>query len=99
MAEAQHPESSRFLPGPHTVSVADVAVIGAGLIGLTAALELAQAGQRVIVFDRHQAMQQASQAAAGMLAANDPGNPSQMLELSRYSLSLYPEFLAQIQAL
>ena len=41
-------------------------------------------------------MRGASTAAAGMLAARDPHNPPEVLSLSRYSLSLYPQFLERI---
>lgn len=95
MAAGNHTEST----GSSSPALFDVAVVGAGLIGLATALELAGAGLRVVAFDRQQAMHEASWAAAGMLAANDPGNPPAILELSRYSLSLYPEFLARIHAL
>src|SRR5579875_3683286 len=95
MAAGNHTASS----GSSSVPFFDAAVIGAGLIGLATALELAGAGLRVVAFDRRQAMHEASWAAAGMLAANDPGNPPQILELSRYSLSLYPEFLDRIHTL
>lgn len=77
----------------------DVAVIGAGIIGLSAALALSDAGLRVLALDQRQAMHGASWAAAGMLAANDPHNPAELHALSLYSESLYPAFLARIHAL
>lgn len=78
---------------------ADVAIAGGGIIGLATALELADSGLRVVVFDRGEAMSEASRAAAGMLAATDPENPPELSELARYSLSLYPEFLGRIERL
>jgi glycine oxidase len=78
---------------------ADVAIAGAGIIGLAAALELAAAGLRVVVFDRGHAMRESSWAAAGMLAAADPENPSELRQLSELSLSLYPGFLSGIERL
>lgn len=78
---------------------ADVAIAGAGIIGLATALELASAGLRVVVFERGQAMRECSWAAAGMLAANDPETPSALRELSEFSLHLYPGFLATIELL
>ena len=77
----------------------DVAIAGAGIIGLASALELAAAGLRVVVFERGHAMRECSWAAAGMLAASDPENPSSLRQLSELSLSLYPEFLANIEQL
>jgi glycine oxidase len=78
---------------------ADVAIAGAGIIGLSAALELASAGLQVVVFERGEAMGECSWAAAGMLAAGDPENPLALRPLSALSLSLYPEFLADIERL
>lgn len=77
----------------------DVAIIGAGLVGLSAALALADAGLRVLALDQQQAMHEASWAAAGMLAANDPNNPPEIHALSLLSESLYPAFLARIEEL
>ncbi len=74
-------------------------IAGAGIIGLSLALELATIGQRVIVLDRGRAMAEASWAAAGMLAANDPENPPQLAQLAQHSLSLYPGYLANIEGL
>jgi glycine oxidase len=78
---------------------ADICVAGAGIIGLSLALELHHRGARVIVAEASSPLQQASTAAAGMLAAEDPDNPPQLLTLSRYSRALYPEFLARIEHL
>src|SRR6185312_10200681 len=77
----------------------DAAIAGAGIIGLATALELAAAGLRVTVFERGQAMRESSWAAAGMLAAADPENPVALRPLSKFSVGLYPEFLAKIERL
>ncbi len=74
-------------------------IIGAGIIGLSTALELADRGLIVTVLEQGQAMQQASWAAAGMLAAHDPENPVRLAALSRFSLSLYPAFLHRVEQL
>jgi len=81
------------------MSSADTAIAGGGIIGLATALELAATGQRVIVFDRGEAMSEASRAAAGMLAGTDPEHPPELLDLARFSLSLYPDFLERIEHL
>ncbi len=81
------------------MSHADVAIAGAGIIGLATALELARAGSTVTVFDQSEAMSEASRAAAGMLAATDPENPQQLRDLAQLSLSLYPDFLARAERL
>jgi glycine oxidase len=77
----------------------DVAIAGAGIIGLTTALELAAAGCKVTVFDQGEAMSEASRAAAGMLAGADPENPVELRELARLSLARYPEFLRRVEDL
>jgi len=77
----------------------EVAIAGAGLIGLATALELTTAGCKVTVFDQGEAMGEASRAAAGMLAGADPENPPELRELARLSLQLYPAFLARVEAL
>ena len=77
----------------------DICIAGAGIIGLSLALELHHRGARVIVLDRSTPLSEASAAAAGMLAARDPHNPEQLTSLSNLSLSLYPAFLDRIQSL
>jgi glycine oxidase len=76
----------------------DVLIAGAGIIGLSLALELHRRGAHVIVLEAAHALQQASSAAAGMLAVHDPHNPSLLLPLARLSASLYPEFLRRIES-
>jgi glycine oxidase len=78
---------------------ADVAIAGGGIIGLATALELRAAGCKVVVFDRVEAMSEASRAAAGMLAGNDPDNPAELRPLAQLSLALYPDFLARVEEL
>lgn len=78
---------------------AEIAIAGAGIIGLSTALELASAGLSVTVFERGQAMRESSWAAAGMLAAADPENPAALRPLSQLSISIYPEFLAKVERL
>jgi glycine oxidase len=78
---------------------ADAAIAGGGIIGLATALELRAAGCKVMVFDRAEAMSEASRAAAGMLAGNDPENPQALRDLAGLSLKLYPNFLARVEEL
>jgi glycine oxidase len=57
---------------------ADVVVVGAGIVGLSAARSLAAAGARVLVVERRRVGAEASGAAAGMLAPQveaDKGSP------------------------
>ena len=82
-----------------TADSSDVIIAGAGIIGLALALELAERGLQVTVLERGEPMREASWAAAGMLAAGDPGNPAALRPLAEYSLALYPAFLARVEAL
>jgi len=75
---------------------ADICIAGAGIIGLSLARSLARRGVRVIVLTSGNPMLEASFAAAGMLAVDDPDNPPELLALSRLSRSLYTEFLNQL---
>ena len=77
----------------------DICIAGAGIIGLSLALELHHRGASVTVLDRSTPLSEASTAAAGMLAARDPHNPPQLRPLSNLSLSLYPTFLDRLQSL
>lgn len=77
----------------------DIVIAGAGIIGLTLALELQRRGASVVVIDTAAAGSGASSAAAGMLAAEDPHNPSELSELSRFSISLYDRFLDRLAAI
>ncbi len=77
----------------------DICIAGAGIIGLSLALELHHRGARVTVLDRSAPLSEASAAAAGMLAARDPHNPPQLSPLSNLSRSLYPAFLDRLQSL
>jgi glycine oxidase len=84
----------------HQDKTCDVAVIGAGVIGLSIAWRLAQRGLSVTVFDRGRAGEGASHAAAGMLAACAEIEPSEesLLTLNRASQALWPEFAAELEA-
>jgi glycine oxidase len=78
--------------------VADVVVIGAGLIGLGIAYELAKRDVAVTVFDRDEPARAASWAGAGMLAPFSEELPdAAMLALCRESLAMYPSFTADLR--
>ena len=74
----------------------DICIAGAGIIGLSLALELHHRGARVTVLDQGEPLAEASTAAAGMLAANDPDNPPELLPLSELSRDLYPDYLDRL---
>lgn len=77
----------------------DICIAGAGIIGLSLALELHHRGIRVTVLDQATPLAEASTAAAGMLAGGDPHNPPQLRPLADLSLSLYPSFLDRLHTL
>jgi glycine oxidase len=82
------------------MSTFDVAVVGAGLIGASTALELARAGLRTALFDRQQPGEEASWAAAGILSpAPENAQMVSMVPLGRASLALYPKFVAEVEEL
>ncbi len=74
----------------------DISIAGAGIIGLSLALELHGRGARVTVFDQSQPLAEASTAAAGMIAVCDPENPAPLRRISELSHALYPRFLDRI---
>ncbi|HEX5482994.1 MAG TPA: FAD-dependent oxidoreductase, partial [Terriglobia bacterium] len=78
----------------------DVGIIGAGLIGCSIALRLAQQGLRVCVFDRGEPGAEASSAGAGMIAPQgETTEPDGFYELCAASRDLYPEFVAEVEEL
>jgi glycine oxidase len=80
------------------VSTFDVAIVGAGVIGVSIACELAAEKLRVVVLDRQQPGQEASWAAAGMLSpAPDSPRDLPLVPLGRESLKLYPQFVAAVE--
>jgi glycine oxidase len=85
---------NRIMPHPGHVAIA-----GGGLIGLSCALVLRRRGLQVTVLEAGAAMKEASWAAGGMLAVEDPENPPALLPLSRYSRGLYETFLQEIEVL
>ncbi len=77
----------------------DFVIAGAGVIGLSLALELADRGSRVLVLEAGTAMARTSTAAAGMLAAEDPANPAALYPLAKLSAGLYPAWLDRVAEL
>ena len=75
----------------------DVCIAGAGIIGLSLARSLARSGFHVVVLTSGAPMAEASHAAAGMLAVDDPENPPELLTLARLSRALYPQFLDELR--
>ena len=77
----------------------DFVIAGAGIIGLSLALELDARGAAVVVLEAGQALRQTSFAAAGMLAVDDPANPAALRPLAELSARLYPTFLDRVAEL
>ena len=77
----------------------DFVIAGAGIIGLSLALELDARGASVVVLEAGQALRQTSFAAAGMLAVDDPANPPALRPLAELSARLYPAFLDRVAEL
>ncbi len=76
----------------------DVAIVGAGVIGLAIAFELAGRGACVRVFDTHEPARAASWAAAGMLAPRTEHVENAALrDLCESSLAQYPEFARAVR--
>ena len=76
----------------------DVIVVGAGLIGSAIALRLAREGLRVALLEKNEPGREASWAGAGMLSpAPDSSAAIPLVPFGRASLSLYPQFVAEIE--
>lgn len=77
----------------------DVIIAGAGIIGVSLGLELRQRGAKVLVLDRGEPGQEASSAAAGMLAASDPETPVALQPLARESVRMFPDYVSMLEEL
>ena len=75
----------------------DVIIAGAGIIGVSVALELQERGAAVLVLDRGEPGKEASSAAAGMLAALDPETPVPLRALALESARLFPSYVRKIE--
>ena len=76
----------------NSIQTFDATIIGAGVIGLAVARELAAAGLRVLLIERAQPGGEATRAAAGMLLPGLEFEPeSPLRDLGERSLALYPE--------
>jgi glycine oxidase len=75
----------------------DVIIIGAGIIGLSLAIELRKKSVHVLLVERGEPGREASYAAAGMLAANGGEIPQSLTRLAAESADLYPEFVHELE--
>lgn len=81
---------------------ASIAIIGAGIIGLSCAVELADRGLRVSLYDKTWPPRGASWAAAGMLAPAfeaiaEPGTHPNLFDLCDQSARLWPEWARKLE--
>lgn len=75
----------------------DAIIIGAGIIGLSLAIELNKQGLRVLVVERGEPGREASRAAGGMLCDFSFEGPPALAELATASGRMYPEFVHELQ--
>jgi glycine oxidase len=80
------------------VKLWDVIISGAGIIGVSLALELHERGAQVLVLDSGEPGREASSAAAGMLAAADPETPLALRPLAIASAQIFPEYVQKLEA-
>lgn len=76
----------------------DVIISGAGIIGVSLALELRGRGARVLILDSGDPGREASSAAAGMLAAADPMTPPALRPLAIASAEMFPSYVQKLEA-
>lgn len=76
----------------------DVAIIGAGVIGLSLAWRLQREEMQVLVVEKAEPAREATHAAGGMIAHCDPHNPPQLREMIALSARLYPDFVRELRA-
>jgi glycine oxidase len=75
----------------------DAIVIGAGIIGLSLAIELNKQGLRVLVVERSEPGREASWAAGGMLCDFPDETQPALRELASASAGMYPEFVNDLE--
>jgi glycine oxidase len=75
----------------------DAIVVGAGIIGLSLAIELHKQGLRVLVVEKGEPGREASWAAGGMLCDYLAETPPALRELATSSARMYPEFVHELE--
>src|SRR6267378_3621362 len=75
----------------------DAIAVGAGIIGLSLAIELNKQGQRVLVVEKGEPGREASWAAGGMLVDFPSETPPGLRELATASARMYPEFVHELE--
>lgn len=72
-------------------------IVGAGIIGLSLAIELRKRGASVLIVERGEPGREASYAAGGMLANCGDETSALLQSLADASARMYPEFVHQVQ--
>jgi glycine oxidase len=75
----------------------DAIIIGAGIIGLSLAIELNKRGLSVLIVEKGEPGQEASWAAGGMLADFPLEMPAELAALAAASARMYPEFVHELE--
>ncbi len=75
----------------------DAIVVGAGIIGVSLAIELNKQGLRVLVVEKGEPGREASWAAGGMLVDFPGETPLALRELATASVGMYPEFVRGLE--
>ena len=75
----------------------DAIIIGAGIIGLSLAIELRKRGLHVLVVEKGEPGREASWAAGGMLADFPLEMPQALHELASAGARMYPEFVHELE--
>jgi glycine oxidase len=75
----------------------DAVIIGAGIVGLSLAIELNKHGLKVLVVDKGEPGREASWAAGGMLCDFAAETVPELQELASASAAMYPEFVHELQ--
>jgi glycine oxidase len=75
----------------------DAIVIGAGIIGLSLAIELNKQGLRVLVVEKGEPGRESSWAAGGMLVDSHAETAPELRELAMASARMYPEFVHELE--
>lgn len=91
------------LPKIYRSSIPNVSIIGAGIIGMSCALELTRRGASVTLHDKRVRGRGASVAAAGMLspafeAASEEGAHPKLFDLCMESGRIWPEYASDLEA-
>src|SRR5882672_12633104 len=75
----------------------DAIIVGAGIIGLSLAIELRKQGLRVLLVEKGAPGREASWAAGGMLVGSGLETPAALQPLATASARMYPEFVHELE--